>query len=174
MANCRLERTRSTLQFQINGKEFHDRNSRTHRHQVQLPEAQSASGSFCFLPASFKWKIKLLMIKLYDGPYELIRTSALHPIHSERKEEIPRNIRRLFFPILPSKGSPLTLSQKTKTIKSSTAGFKESIEHVLCKNTVSSHLTSSVIWTTHHFKTRSPLHNCSTTHISHLKTSMFL
>ena len=23
------------------------------------------------------------MIKLYDGPYELIRTSALHPIHSE-------------------------------------------------------------------------------------------
>ena len=45
------------------------------------------------------------MIKLYDGPYELIRTSALHPIHSERKEEIPRNIRRLFFPILPTKGS---------------------------------------------------------------------
>lgn len=47
------------------------------------------------------------MIKLYDGPYELIRTSTLHPIHSERKEEIPRNIRRLFFPILPTKGSQL-------------------------------------------------------------------
>lgn len=47
------------------------------------------------------------MIKLYDGPYELISTSALHPTHSEPKEEIPRNIRRLFSPILPTKGSQL-------------------------------------------------------------------
>lgn len=55
------------------------------------------------------------MIKLYDGPYELIRTSALHPIHSERKEEIPFNIRRLFFPILPTKGSPLrTFTKKPR------------------------------------------------------------
>ena len=54
------------------------------------------------------------MIKLYDGPYELIRTSALHPTHSERKEEISRNIRRLFFPILPTKGSPLRTFTKNK------------------------------------------------------------
>lgn len=55
------------------------------------------------------------MIKRYDGPYELIRTSALHPIHSERKEEIPRNISRLFFPILPTKGSPLrTFTKKPR------------------------------------------------------------
>lgn len=57
------------------------------------------------------------MIKLYDGPYELIRTSALHPIHSERKEEIPRNIRRLFFPILPTKGSPLDTFTKNQGYK---------------------------------------------------------
>lgn len=57
------------------------------------------------------------MIKLYDGPYELIRTSALHPIHSERKEEIPRNIRRLFFPILPTKGSPLCTFTKNQDNK---------------------------------------------------------
>lgn len=55
------------------------------------------------------------MIKLYYGPYELIRTSSLHPIHSERKEEIPRNIRRLFFPILPTKGSQLyTFTKKPR------------------------------------------------------------
>ncbi len=54
------------------------------------------------------------MIKLYDGPYELIRTSALHPIHSKPKEEIPRNIRRLFFPILPTKGSPLRTFTKNQ------------------------------------------------------------
>ena len=57
------------------------------------------------------------MIKLYDGPYELIRTSALHPIHSERKEEIPRNIRRLFFPILPTKGSQLYTFTKNQDNK---------------------------------------------------------
>lgn len=57
------------------------------------------------------------MIKLYDGPYELIRTSALHPIHSERKEEIPRNIRRLFFPILLTKGSPLRIFTKNQDNK---------------------------------------------------------
>lgn len=57
------------------------------------------------------------MIKLYDGPYELISTSALHPIHFERKEEIPHNIRRLFFPILPTKGSQLALSQKNQDNK---------------------------------------------------------
>ena len=57
------------------------------------------------------------MIKRYDGPYELIRTSALHPIHSERKEEIPRNIRRLFFPILPTKGSPLRTFTKNQDNK---------------------------------------------------------
>lgn len=54
------------------------------------------------------------MIKLYNGPYELIRTSALHPIHSERKEEIPRNIRRLFFPILPTREARFALSQKNQ------------------------------------------------------------
>lgn len=59
------------------------------------------------------------MIKLNDGPYELIRTSALHPIHSERKEEIPRNIRRLFFPILPIKGSPLRTFTKNQGNKMS-------------------------------------------------------
>lgn len=59
------------------------------------------------------------MIKLYDGPYELIRTSALHPTHSERKEEIPRNIRRLFFPILPTKGSPLPTFTKNQGDKTS-------------------------------------------------------
>ena len=59
------------------------------------------------------------MIKLYDGPYELIRISALHPIHSEQKEEIPRNIRRLFSPILPTKGSPLRTFTKNKGNKTS-------------------------------------------------------
>ena len=54
------------------------------------------------------------MIKPYDGPYELIRTSALHPIHSERKEEIPGNIRRLFFPILPTNGSQLRTFTKNQ------------------------------------------------------------
>ncbi len=54
------------------------------------------------------------MIKLYDGPYELIRTSALHPTHSEQKEEIPRNIRHLFFPILPTKGSLLRTFTKNQ------------------------------------------------------------
>lgn len=57
------------------------------------------------------------MIKLYDGPYKLIRTSALHPIHSERKEEIPRNIRHLFFPILLTKGSPLHTFTKNQDNK---------------------------------------------------------
>ena len=59
------------------------------------------------------------MIKLYNGPYKLIRTSALHPIHSERKEEIPRNIRHLFFPILPTKGSPPRTSTKKQGNKTS-------------------------------------------------------
>lgn len=57
------------------------------------------------------------MIKRYDGPYELIRTSALHPTHSKPKEEIPRNIRRLFFPILPTKGSPLHTFTKNQDNK---------------------------------------------------------
>lgn len=174
MANCRLERTRSTLQFQINGKEFHDRNSRTHRHQVQLPEAQSASGSFCFLSASFKWEIKLLMIKLYDGPYQLISTSALHPTHSERKEEIPRNIRHLFFPILPNKGSLLRTFTKNQGNKSPAVGYKESRGCDLYENREPTQSKQSVIWAICRFKALLLLYICSTPHISRLKTPMFL
>lgn len=74
------------------------------------------------------------MIKLYDGPYELIRTSALHPIHSERKEEIPRNIRRFFSLYCRPREASFILSQKTKTINSPSVSFKESIDCALCKN----------------------------------------
>ena len=85
------------------------------------------------------------MIKRYDGPYELIRTSALHPIHSERKEEIPRNIRRLFFPILPTNGSQLRTFTKTKAIKSPTVGYKESRGCDLHENKESVQTKSNVI-----------------------------
>jgi len=37
--------------------------------------------------------------------------------NSERKEEIPRNIRRLFFPILPTKGSQLYTFTKNQDNK---------------------------------------------------------
>ena len=66
------------------------------------------------------------MIKLYDGPYQLISTSALHPTHSERKEEIPRNIRHLFFLYCRTREACFALSQKTKAIKSPAVGYKES------------------------------------------------